>query len=126
MKMIWAAVAALAVVLLAVLGMFLYTSHLHDDLQRSLNEVEKTAREENWERAGREAGTLEELWNKADRYWSPVMDHECIDRVDETITRVVRMTRGRRKEELLVEIGVARRQVARLKEREFPNLRNVF
>ncbi len=126
MRMIWAAVTVLAVVVLAVLGMFLYTSHLHDDLQRSLGAMEKTVKEEKWDRAGREARTLEKLWDKADRCLSPVMDHECIDRVDETITRVIRMARGCQKEELLVEIGVARRQVSRLKERESPSLRNVF
>lgn len=126
MKMIWAALSVPVVVLLAVLGISIHTSRLHDDLQQSLEAMEKTVQEESWVRADREAGDLENLWDRTDRFLSPVMDHACIDRVDETITRVIRMARGRQREELLVEIGVARRQITRLKERESPSLRNVF
>lgn len=126
MKMVWAAAVLLLVVFLGITGISLYTSQLHNDLHENLHEIERAAREESWERAKREAGTLEQLWNRADRFWSPVMDHKDIDRVDEVITRVVSLARERRQEELLTEIVVARRLITRLKEREYPNLRNVF
>ena len=124
--MLLLAIGLLVLVVAVAVGVFLHTAALHDALQDSLERLEGAVRVEDWQRARRELNHLEELWGKADSFWSPIMDHNAVDRVDEAVIRIVHLTRQEMREELLVETGVASRLVARLKDKELPGIGTVF
>lgn len=126
MKTIWIAIILLIVVLTGSAALFAYTTILHNSLQEGLLRLQQLVEQEEWEKAGEEVEKLQSIWARADASWTPIMDHRQVDRVDESFTRVFRLVDLKKKEDLLLEITVSRRQLLRLKDTEVPNLRNVF
>ncbi len=126
MKTLWISIVLLIVVIVGSAALFIYTTVLYNGLQDGLIQLQQIVEQEDWEKAEKEAEQLKDLWGRADASWTPIMDHRQVDRVDESFTRVFRLVELRIKDDLLLEITVARRQLLRLKDTEVPNLRNVF
>lgn len=126
MKTLWISIILLFIVIVGSAALFIYTTVLYHDLQDGLEKLQRMVEAENWEKASDEVDQLEALWSRADASWTPIMDHRQVDRVDEAFTRVFRLVELQKKDDLLLEITVTRRQLLRLKGTEVPNLRNVF
>lgn len=126
MKTIWIAVGLLVLVIAGSFTLYFYSTAIYNDLQETLEQVGRAAEREDWEEAQDQAGRLTELWTRVDATWTPIMDHRQVDRLDESLTRVLLLLQQRRRNDLIVEIAVARRIALRIKETEIPNLRNVF
>ena len=126
MKTLWISIILLFVVLAGSAALMIYTTILYNDLQDRLIGLQQIVEEEEWEKAEKEVEQLKEQWRRADTSWTPIMDHRQVDRVDESFTRVFRLVDLRKKDDLLLEITIVRRQLLRLKDTEVPNLRNVF
>ena len=118
------------ILLVAIAGFttFIYyqTSEIAGDLTASLSRLQEEVERENWEAASAEVSRLKKEWERADRWWTPFMDHREIDVLDQTIVRVARLVAIEQKEDALVEVIVATSMVQRLRDREGPSLRNVF
>lgn len=126
MKTIWIAAALLVLVLVGSTALFIYSSVLYHALQEGMERLERAVTEEDWEKARRELSRVEEIWNRTDSSWTPVMDHRQVDRLDESMTRIFHLVKQRSRDELLVEIAVARRLAKRIKDTEVPGIRNIF
>jgi hypothetical protein len=126
MKTIWIAVGLLGLVIAGSFTLHFYSTAIYNDLQETLEQVCRAVEREDWEGARDQSGRLAELWSRVDAAWTPTMDHRQVDRLDESLTRVFLLLEQRRRNELLVEIAVARRIARRIKDTEVPNLRNVF
>lgn len=126
MKVIWLVTGILFMLLTLSTGLFIYTNIIYNDLQESLDLLEKEVQKERWERADKESLRLQEIWSRADAYWTPIMDHRDVDRLDESINRLQKILELRQKEDALLEISTARRLTLRLKDKETPGIRNVF
>ncbi len=105
---------------------YYHTSAIAGDLQDSLSGIKEHLHQDNWEQAHQEINQLNVHWEKADRWWTPFMDHREIDLLDETIGRVGSLVEVRLKEEALVEVRAAKRMVQRIMDREGINLSNIF
>jgi len=119
------------IVLLAVIVGFATFNYYHTgaiaaDLQDSLSSIQQSLDEGDWEQARQGARQLNLHWEKADRWWTPFMDHREIDMLDEAIGRVSSLVEVRLKEEALVEVKAAKRMVQRIMDREGINLSNIF
>ena len=118
------------VLLVVIVGFasFIYyqTSTIAGDLQDSLYSIQQQLDQENWEQAHEEINQLNVHWEKADRWWTPFMDHREIDMLDQSIGRVSSLVEVRLKEEALVEVKTAKRMVSRIMDREGINLSNIF
>lgn len=126
MKTIWLAVILLAVVLISSTAMYIYSTLIYNDLRDALESLYGAVEDGKWDDAEEKAEKMNALWDKADRSWTPVMDHQQVDRVDESITRIRQLIKVRDRDALIVEIAVARRLLKRLKDNETPDLQNLF
>lgn len=126
MRMFWVAMALLLVVIAFTVGIYFLTASAHDNLLDSIRLIEQAVGAGNWEAAKQETRRLARLWDQASALWTPVMDHKDIDRADEVVTRVIRMVDLQYRDELLLEIAIARRLVNRLKDKELPRIGNIF
>lgn len=126
MKTIWIAVILFIVVLAGAVTLFLYTMTLHNQLQESLHRINKAVEEEDWALVQRESGQLQKIWARTDASWTPIMDHRQVDRLDESLTRVIKLTELRNREELLIEVAMALRMAKRIMDTEVPSIRNIF
>jgi hypothetical protein len=106
--------------------MYKLTSDLSEDLFSSLEQLKQAVEEEEWEKAALDLQQLNKSWKKADAWWTPLMDHRELDHLDQTITRISGFVRQRQQEDAFVEIGVSRRLVEKVQEREGLSMRNIF
>ncbi len=126
MKTVWIALALLLTVLAGAVILFIYTTALYNQLQESLHRIHQAAEEGDWAAARRESKQLQKIWTRTDASWTPIMDHRQVDRLDESLTRVIKLTELRNREELLIEVAVAMRTAKRIKDTEVPTIRNIF
>ena len=126
MRMFWVAMVLLAIVVAFTAGIYYLTASVHNDLLGSIKLVEQAVGAGDWEWAEQETRRLARFWDRACSLWTPVMDHKDIDRADEVIARVIRLVDLQYRDELLLEIAIARRLINRLKEKETPRLGNIF
>ncbi|HHX86927.1 MAG TPA: DUF4363 family protein [Firmicutes bacterium] len=126
MKMVWVAIGVIVLISASAIGLYMYSVSLHHQLHESLKKIERAAEADNWEEVQQITKKLEKSWGIADATWSPVMDRRDVDRVDEAITRVAHLAGRRQKEELLLEVSIAKRFVVRLMQKESLSIRSVF
>lgn len=126
MKTIWIAAILLLAVLAGAVTLFIYTTALYNELQESLHQINMAVEGEDWEAANRESEQLNRIWTRTDASWTPIMDHRQVDRLDESVTRVIRLAKLRNREELLIELALAMRMAQRIKDTEVPSIRNIF
>lgn len=126
MKMIWVALGIIVVISLSAAGLYIYSAGLQRDLQRELVELEQAAEAENWAQVQQASARLKKAWKQADATWSPVMDRRDVDRVDEAVARVAHLSAHRQKDDLLLEVSVARRVVTRLMQKESISFHSLF
>ncbi len=126
MKTIWIAVVLFLAVLVGSAVLYIYTTALHNELQDNLHRIHQAAEEENWDEVRRETEQLQKIWARTDASWTPIMDHRQVDRLDESLTRVMKLTELCSRDELLIELALARRMAKRIKDTETPTIRNIF
>ncbi len=126
MKMVWVAIGIIVLISASAAGLYKYSARLHRQLHGSLEELELATEAENWAKAKQISNRLEKSWNKADALWSPVMDRRDVDQVDEAITRVAHLSQSHQKEDLLLEVNIAKRLIFRLMQKESLSIRSVF
>ena len=123
MKTIW-----IAVILLVCAGRFSRSLLLYFHPVspcRKPGQMGKAVEREDWEGAPGSA-RLRELWLQCDAFWTPIMDHRQVDRLDESLTRALHVVEHQQKESSLLEIAVASRIMRRVKDTELPSLQNIF
>ena len=126
MKTVWIAAILLLVVLVGAIALHVYTTSLYDRLQQNFQRLERAVESEDWEAARRESGELQEIWERTDASWTPIMDHRQVDHLDESLTRVFKLLELQNRKDLLLELAVAARSAKRIKDTDIPMLRNIF
>ncbi len=116
----------LAVILTFSMYMYHLTSEISEDLFSNLEELKKKVEEEQWSETALCLEDLSKNWNRADSWWTPLMDHRELDLLDQTIVRIEGLVRQYRREDALVEIKVAGRLIERVLERESVSIKNIF
>lgn len=123
-------IVIMVVVLIVIVGFasFIYyqTSTISGELLDSLAGIKQHIEKEKWERVHHEIDRLNNHWEKADRWWTPFMDHRELDLLDQSIGRVFGLVEVRLKEEALVEVNTAMRLVQRILDREAFNISNIL
>ncbi|PKM83990.1 MAG: hypothetical protein CVU88_00355 [Firmicutes bacterium HGW-Firmicutes-13] len=118
------------IMLLLLIGFSLFifrqTFEIAEGLTAALDQIEETVQTDQWDKASRVVEELKEQWGRADAWWSPFMDHQEIDLLDQSIVRVARLVEVRRKEDALVEISVARTMIKSISELQRPGISNIF
>ncbi|MGI5875279.1 MAG: DUF4363 family protein [Dethiobacteria bacterium] len=126
MRLLAGTAILIGAILILATFMFFQTSALSENLLESLHLIEQNVEQGNWEEALQEVKTLDKVWEKADNWWTPFMDHKETELLDMSMTRVSKWVEIHNKENALVEIGVARRMVENFRGKEVPNLKNIF
>lgn len=115
-------------VLLVGFSLFIYyqTFEIADGLTTTLEQIEETVKTEEWDKASRKAEVLRKKWDRADAWWAPLMDHQEIDMLDQSIVKVARMVEVQCKEDVLIEVGVAKTLVKHISELQRLDIKNIL
>ncbi len=119
-------IVLLAIILTFSIYMYNLTSDLSEDLSYDLEQLKQQVERENWDETALYLEKLNKNWDRADAWWTPLMDHREIDQIDQTIIRVIGFVHQHRKEDALLEITVAMKMVERVLEMEGVGIKSVF
>jgi cell division protein FtsL len=122
-----------AIILLLVLAIIssgvIAQKVLYNDSQRiaqPVEELEEYIKSEDWTKAGNSLSRVNTEWSKVKGKWSALVDHEEIDNIDVTLSRLQMFVMACDKASSLSEAAALGKFVGHIPEKELPNLKNIF
>lgn len=123
-------VPAIIVIIVLLLGGSLTTyRYLHTTSQilaTQLEEVEQSISTQKWEVAQKELNTALQSWGKIKTWWTVLLDHQEIDNIDMSISRLEKYIQTRDFSLSLGEVSVLKLLVDHISETEKLNLQNIL
>ncbi|HHV99493.1 MAG TPA: DUF4363 family protein [Clostridiaceae bacterium] len=119
---------AAILIIIVVSSMFVH-NYLKSSSQKIINHIEnieENTRNNDWHKAEEIVSTLESLWSDTKSKWSVLIDHNEIDNIDESLTRVSSYIEEREKKLALAELSLLKQMVQHIPEKEALALENVF
>jgi hypothetical protein len=95
-------------------------------ISRSVEKLEENIESEDWARAGDSLNQVNMEWSKIKGKWSALVDHQEIDNIDVTLSRLQMFVKTSDKASSLSEAAALGKYVGHIPERELPNLKNIF
>ncbi|RQD71664.1 MAG: DUF4363 family protein [Tindallia sp. MSAO_Bac2] len=126
MKMLAGIIILLILMVAFSTGVYYQNINISNDFIKALNDLQEVIEDEDWEKVSFQVEELMDCWNRADIWWTPLMDHQEIDMLNLSVIRVSKLAQMEKKEESLVEITIARVMVENIQELQQPVLRNIF
>jgi hypothetical protein len=102
---------------------------LYNDSQKMtqpIKELEENIVSEDWKKAGNSLDRVIMEWEKIKGKWSALVDHQEIDNIDITLSRLQRFVETCDKASSLSEASALAKYVSHIPEKELPNMRNIF
>lgn len=118
---------AVITALIIVSGLLAHRSVRDDSvkLEKNIETVQDSIRAEKWDSASDALDRIRNDWT-AIKTWSALIDHEEIDNIDITITRLEALLEAKEAASALSEAAALRRLVTHIPEREKLSMENLF
>jgi hypothetical protein len=102
---------------------------LSDDsvkLVKAIDEIIQSSDSGNWERSADEMRRMDSDWRKIKHTWSSLIDHQEIDNIDITLSRLQILIEIRDTSSLMPEAAALRRIISHIPEKESLSIDNLF
>ncbi|NLH96978.1 MAG: DUF4363 family protein [Clostridiaceae bacterium] len=119
---------AVITALIIVSGLLAHRSVRDDSvkLEKNIETVQDSIRAEKWDSASDALDRIRNDWTAIKKTWSALIDHEEIDNIDITITRLEALLEAKEAASALSEAAALRRLVTHIPEREKLSMENLF
>lgn len=118
------------VILALLVGFGLYS---YNYLEKTTNtlvlktvSLEKNARSQNWEQTQKSFDSLNSSWNKVNSKWAMLIDHQELDKINISISRIREYISTRHIPGLMAELAELQLLLTHIPEKEALNLNNMF
>ncbi len=95
-------------------------------LEATLFEIEKSITSSDWENTSAYSKKLEEGWSSAKGLWAALIDHQEIDNIDETLSRLKKYVQTKDTSAALAEVSVLVNYIGHIPKKEALSLENFF
>jgi hypothetical protein len=95
-------------------------------LAKGIDSIQDGIRSGKWNNAADTLNRIDSDWASIKKTWSALIDHEEIDSIDITLTRLKALLEAKDSSSALSEAAALRRLVTHIPERENPSLENLF
>ncbi|MBO8129319.1 MAG: DUF4363 family protein [Peptococcaceae bacterium] len=124
-------IAGLAVVLAGMIAFGLWgTYSVLDngarDLSREIDHLQTQVVEQNWSRAAQGVKKIEKLWNDRKNLWAILIDHQEIENIEFSLSRIKQYVEGKSQDLARGEIAVLKHTIEHIPEKEFVTLTNIL
>ncbi len=126
MKSFIAAMVILALIVGFGFYSFNYLKETTNTLVVKTVSLEKNARARNWEQTEKSFGSLDTSWNKVNAKWAMLIDHQELDKINISISRIREYINTRHLPGLMAELAELKLLLAHIPERESLNLDNML
>jgi len=97
-----------------------------NEIVAGFGELERAVDYGKWEEAGAGIGSVEKLWNKHNRWWPMVIDHQEIDNINMALVRTKQYIKMQDRAMASGELAVLKQMLEHIPEKEQVNLKNIF
>ena len=113
-----------------IIGMSMFTQRLLNKdsliLNQWIEEIEKCAKTEDWDQAEASLKKVNELWSEVKRTWSALIDHQEIDNIDVTLSRLQVLVEIKEVPNSLSEAAALRKYIGHIPAKEKLDFENLF
>ena len=95
-------------------------------LEAQLEAIEQSISTQKWEVAQKELNTVQQRWDKNKTWWTVLLDHQEIDRIDISMNRLEKYLETHDVSLSLGEVSALKLQVDHISETEKLNLQNIL
>lgn len=95
-------------------------------LERSISQIVNSAEEENWDKAKNELKQINLAWNEVKGTWAALIDHQEIDNIDVTLSRLQMLIESKDASASLSEAAALKKFINHIPDKERLSIANVF
>ena len=123
-------VSSLIILTALIIGMSLFTQWLlnRDSLRlvQTIEELEKSAKIEEWDQAQTNLKKVNDIWSEVKGTWSALIDHQEIDNIDVTLSRLEMLVQAKEVPSSLSEAAALRKYIGHIPAKEKLDFENLF
>lgn len=113
-----------------IIGMSVFTQWLLNKdslrLEQPIEEIEKSAKLEDWNQSEHNLKKVNDIWSQVKGTWSALIDHQEIDNIDVTLSRLEMLVQAKDVPSLLSEAAALRKYIGHIPAKEKLSLENIF
>ncbi|MHB1652111.1 MAG: DUF4363 family protein [Desulfitobacteriaceae bacterium] len=126
MRVLTAIIVGLVLLVGISLGSYKYINSSAQDIETHLDKVEQMVRSGRWETAGVELETTKNFWDKEKYWWTILLNHQEIDNIDISISRLESYVETRGLVLSLGELSALKMLVDHIADNEAITIRNIL
>lgn len=126
MRMLVFALVILALLLGFGTFSYYYIEHTANSMLADVNTLEQSARAENWNQVRKNFTGLQLTWDKTNPNWTALLDHQELDNINITMSRVKEFMETKDKPGFMTELAELKILIKHIPEKEAINLENIF
>ena len=97
-----------------------------DELGKFITEIEKSSESKNWEQAASDISKVSEMWSAVKGTWSALIDHQEIDNIDVTLSRLLSLIQTEEVPSVLSEAAALKKYIEHIPQKEKLDFSNLF
>ncbi|WP_408954564.1 DUF4363 family protein [Natroniella sp. ANB-PHB2] len=105
---------------------YIITNNKADQLTSKLNTLEDNLVNNNWDTTRDNTESLNQAWEEASFTWSIFMDHNEIDKLDLSISKIISLVELEKKDKALTELKLAKELARQIPTNEKIKIENIF
>lgn len=113
-----------------IIGMSIFTQWLLNRdslrLEQAIEEIEKSAKIEEWGQAEASLKNVNDIWSDVKGTWSALIDHQEIDNIDVTLSRLQMLVQAKEVPSSLSEAAALRKYIGHIPAKEKLSFDNLF
>ncbi len=132
MKLSYITMVVVAIIILtcAIIGVSVLTQGLlardSAKLEQSISAIERGTISKDWNQAKAGQKEVADTWSKVKGTWSALIDHQEIDNIDVTLTRLEMLIQAEEMPSALSEAAALKKYIGHIPAKEKLNLENLF
>lgn len=123
-------ITSIIIIVAAIIAVSVFSQHiLYRDsgkLVQSINKVEESMKKEDWNQSEKQVIQIIRIWEDVKGTWSVLLDHQEIDNIDVTLTRLQTLIKSRDNSSAPAEAAALKKYVNHIPAKEKLSLDNVF
>ncbi len=121
---------SLLIILTSIVTLGFWTNHSlqssTDDLTEQIDKVMIEIQHEQWETAARQTVDIEKYWSETARWWPVFLDHQEMDNIEFSLSKVKEYVRNRNAVLSLGQLSELRLMLRHIPEKEALNIKNIL
>ena len=113
-----------------MIGSFIYITKTlgsaSQKLEKDILQIENNIGKRDWEGSEHVLATIKNDWEKTENTWKVLLDHDEIDNIDTTLSRMTKFIETKNTSLALAEAEVLKKYVKHIPEKESLSVKNIF